>query len=358
MSEAAVDLRPNTAPVPVSYEVYREVMDRRDGIMRLGITDSTTYEQLINEPSIRYGELGGNLIPMTAPSSSFDPYGVSETVDRLALIPVVDLPFREEGGVAGMEQFLLAPEQVTGIISPQDKRMRPGQVLALLDGHTQGELVGNGEPQFMVLSKYDVQACGDLRDVAPQDITTKDGHTITTNRDRIKDDLDALAELHESVFRRQAVQIGYYDGLTRDMIAELLDSDHFVGAAAYDKDTGKPFMFALFATDLDAANSIPWINKSRVENLLEDDGMRPGSTVAMPLVITAKFNGLSVFAETVSLSMHEILYRTKAYSDMYALYSSNIQSILYTPRIINASAVENGATLQDSIIEVNVVTKV
>jgi hypothetical protein len=271
-----------------------------------------------------------------------------------ALLPLRLIPESEHGGLVGREQFWLDTDRVMQILEPpadKDQRLTLAQVPGLYADMATGNLVEeHGEPQFTVLSRYDVGTCEDMRAHAPTDVLTRGGHTLTADKAKILENLPALVELHEAVFRRQAARIGYYDGMYGTIIQDLLANENITGVAAFDRDSGKPFMFALFASGAEGAPLIPWINTTRLQELT-----RPEAVLAMPLVITAKFSGMSVFSETVSHAMHEIIYRTQAQA-VDVQYNANLQSVLYTPRIIHASAIANGAVPQGHVMEVSVFT--
>ncbi|HTE22590.1 MAG TPA: hypothetical protein VK674_06140 [Candidatus Limnocylindria bacterium] len=357
--QAYIDNGPNKAEL-ATFDMYRHLCDEQSGLMRIGVTLPEIYEAIASDPGTEFGTIDGNTVPIVA---SVDPFHIPEdgskpesTADKSALVPLELVPGDLQQDLVVTQQFLLGQDDVNKIITPPEgTKIRPGNVPELFVGKAQGELIqGHGEPQFTVLSEYDVSGCDTLRETAPQDILTRGGHTITTSKEKILADLPRLAKLHEDIFKRQATRIGYYDGLVGDIIERFLRDDAFVGAAAYDKDDGEPFMFAIFAIGLDGLDQMPWLNKQRAQEATE--GANP--TFAMPIAITAKFHGMGVFAETTSVALHEILYRTQEQTKLYALYNANLQSVGYTPRIINAATEEDGAHLLGSIIEASVVTRI
>ncbi|HET8708834.1 MAG TPA: hypothetical protein VFL85_00980 [Candidatus Saccharimonadales bacterium] len=355
----AVDNAPNQLGPRVPFDVYRSTCDRYEGMMRSGICDADTYAQVADHPQTVLGLVDGQIMPVAANEALLNG-SEAENSRPLRIIAPADLPgeIRDRATVS-MRQLYLEDSEISELLNPAPGTRRNFKdVVKMLDEKTQGSLAESfGEPQFMVLSKYNTEACGHMAENQPGPVVTREGHLLTTDKEAILQRLPELIELHESVFARQASQIGYYDGLAPDMIEDILQDEHFIGAAAFDGETGKALMFAIFASGLEAAEQVPWINKDCVESLIRDssdNAERPA--VAMPMVITSKYSGLGVFAETVSLAMHEIIYRTQAKDKVYNLFSANLQSILYTPRIINSSILANGAKLEDCIVEASVLT--
>ncbi len=345
------------------FATYRELCDRESGLTKVGLTIPELYEATLASGSVEFGIVGGQAVPVVA---FVDPFHIPEpgevqeaTADRNALVPVAYIPAELRHNLVTTRQFLLDSSSVQQILEPAEgAKLHLRDVPGFLIGKVEGELVhGHGEPQFTVLTRYDVSDCDRFRDNAPTDMITREGHTITTDKARILEHLPELVKMQEDIFKRQAARIGYYDGMVGDIIERFLSDDAFIGAAAFDKETGKPFMFALFGLGIDSLSQVPWLNKDLAIALMQDGGSGENPTLALPIIITAKFNGMGVFAETVSQAMHEILYRTKEDKVLHALYNANLQSVLYTPRIIHAEATRNGARPLDSLIEVSATTK-
>lgn len=356
---ARLDNGPNKTEV-ASFESYRDLCDEHSGLMRVGITVPELYGAVAIDKTTEFIAVDNSAVPIV---SSVDALHIPEegqepeyTADKSALVPLELIPEHMQHGLTAMEQFLLDDEQTREVLVPREgTRLRIKDVPELLVGRTKGELQeSHGEPQFTVLTAYDVSDCNEMRENAPLDLITRAGHRITTDKEQILANLPALVELHEAIFNRQAARIGYYDGLVGDIIERFLADDAFIGAAAFDKDTGKPFMFAIFAHGIDGLDQIPWLNKRHAQETIDESN----PTFVMPIAITARFNGMGVFQETVTAAMHETLYRTQEPSMLYTFYNANLQSIGYTPRIINAGAEQNGARLGKSVIEASVLTNI
>lgn len=350
-------------PKTVDFDTYRSLCDQESGLMRVGLTVPSLFDNVRDHSQTQHIDVNGAKFPVIA---SVDPFHIPEdgevpevTKARSALVPVTVLPRESRHDLLVTRQFLLDEKDADKIVSPsQDLRLKIEDILNIYNGKIEGDLVqGHGEPQFTILSRYDVSDCEDFRTRAPSEVITKSGHVLTTDKNVILENLQELVGLQEEVFKQQAVQIGYYDGMVGDIIERFLREDAFIGAAAFDKDTGKPIMFALFAAGLDGLGQIPWLNKELAETLIREYDDSENPTFALPIVITAKFSGLGIFDEVVPLAMHEIIYRTQEQKQLHALYNANLQSVLYTPRIINSAAKSSGASHIESLIEVSVTTR-
>lgn len=353
----AVDNAPNQLGQCITFDAYRGICDKYEGIMRSGICDADTYTRVIDHPQTVFGLVDGQMMPVAANEVLLNG-SEAESGRHLRIIAPTDLAAELQGqATVSMRQLYLEDDEISELLHPAPGTKRNFKdVVRMLDEKIQGSLADSfGEPQFMVISKYNIEACGHMAENKPEPVVTREGHLLTTDKEAILQRLPELIELHESVFARQASRIGYYDGLSPDMIEDILQDEHFIGAAAFDGETGKALMFAIFASGLEAAEQVPWINVDCVESLIRDSsGNAERPAVAMPMVITSKYSGMGVFAETVSLAMHEVIYRTQAKDEVYNLYSANLQSILYTPRIMNSSVLANGAKLEDCIVEASV----
>jgi hypothetical protein len=342
-----------------SYDDYRALMDDASGMMRIGINNPDLYAAAIDSSSTSYIDIEGTRIPAVIDVASQE--NESDIAMRQAVVSLSMLPEELAEGTIVTEQFLLSEDEIEQLnYSGKDssKRITEETVMSIVQGGTKGELLhGHGDAQLTVLSQYDISDCGDMIKAAPEDVATPYGQTITTDRQKIIDHLSELATLHEDVFKEQAVRIGYFDGLRDGLFEELVNDPNFISVAAFDNESGEALMFALFARNIDGADGMPWVNKDRVQKMIDESGTEQDPVVAMPLVITSRLEGLGLFTPTTQLAMHEVLYRSQTpNTHAYIQYSANLESALYTPRIIDKGLTDKGARRTKCTVEVSAET--
>jgi hypothetical protein len=336
-------------PTDLTFSEYRTLCDKYSGIMRIGIDDPHVYEQVGNDVDRIHG------IPVAATNQALD-YPFNQDVipgDRkLAIMPeeLVDAIGANKDGLAIYKQTPLSKELVEQILTvPGNETLEAIQEELIADLLGTGkQLVEGGLPEYMVFTKYDTSGCEELKKASPEDITLENGSIITTSREKILAKLPELIALHESVFSEQAMQIGYYGGLHKDGIEDLVNNPDFIPIAGFDGETGEALMFTLFAPDLKDIDSLPWMNPQSISKVLDHDDSN--KALAIPLVITSKANGLGMFSKTVALAGQETLHKTQA-DTLYVLCESSALSVLYTPKVINRTLTKIGLVHIDTTIE-------
>lgn len=332
----------------LEYSKYRDLCDSYSGFMRLGVDDPDLYSRLLTN------EQDQQQLVMAATNESLGhPFNKDVVADerKIAIFPekILDSIQADKSELVIYKQHLLSRDLVENILTTPDESTVAAiteELGASLPPHEQ--LVGGGVPEYIVLSKYDTSGCDDLKKSSPEDITLDNGSVITTSKEKILAKLPELIALHESVFSEQAMQIGYYGGLHKDGIEELINNPDFIPIAGFDGETGEALMFTLFAPNLKDMDSISWMNPRIITEVLDKDNTN--KALAIPLVITSRANGLGMFSKTAALAGHETLHRTQA-DTVYVFCESSALSVLYTPKVLNRTLTKIGFSHVDTAIE-------
>ncbi len=332
-----------------SFEQYRNMCDMYSGFMRVGIDDPYIFDRVVKEA----GEESSRL-PISATNETLGfPFNeeVVAAQQQIAILPegLLDEMGVQKEGIIVTKQTLLSGELAEELVM----RPLPGSAAKITQELVQGlpegeELIGNGIPEYTVLSEYDTADCHDLKASPAVDVILEGGHIITTSQEKIREKLPELIKLHESVFTEQAAQMGYYGGLHEEGLREVINNENFISVAGFDGQTGEAIMFAVFSPDVPDTSTLPWANPSAFSQILNDDASN--KALAVPLVITSKAKGYGMFAKTVALAGQETLYRTQA-DTVYVFCESSAASIIYTPKVINRALSKIGFQRRETIIE-------
>lgn len=347
-----------TSPKAASYSEYRDMLDGFDGMMRRGVYSEHMYHESLEDSRTVFRELGGLLIPAMVSNNVAKEYD-NLFVGEDALLTHAEIVRSSEAipeGVVVQRQTVL-PDYLVEKILTEPTTIGPTALTgAFTIPRTEQIVAQTGLPDYMIFSAYDTAIESEMKHTPAPDILSRDGHLVTPDRDKILDKLDELTVLHEDVFKRQAMQIGYYGGLDAETIERYVQDPDFIPVAALDKVTGEPLMFAIFSADFTDYSTIDWLNPSRVEELKNQKDGNVKTALSLPLVITSRMDGLGLFASTVQVSAHEAIYRGQA--DLtYLMYESNALSIQFTPKIINKTLGRMGVHNVGTVIEATHLSK-
>lgn len=353
-----VDNKPNRQFPVLSFAEYRSILDPIDGLMRTGLYNEHMYQDACADPATQYVQSGAGSYPVAAPNSvteEFDPQYVGENAllmpawfaqDKAHVSPETVLQRQVTISAELTSKIFDTPELVTVEDFIADYGVSPDEV----------PVSESGLPEYMVFSAYDTSNTAEMRAGPCPEIYSKDGHLVTSDRQKLLAKLDELATLHRDVFENQAVQIGYYGGLEREKIEELINNPDFIPIAALDKETGDPLMFALFSPNFTELETIDWLNPGKVREMTQKYGQANAAALNLPLVVTSRFNGLGLFSSACQIGAHETIYRTQT-NVTFLMYESNALSILYTPKVINKTLHRLGIPLLGAEVEATFITK-
>lgn len=337
------------------FEQYREHLDAASGFMRLGIEDPAVYADCTaaTDSLLTREATTGRIMLLAATNERLHALN-PDVLPPDHLVAVVEdckaIPVHKRGTVALRKQVELSEEVSTAIFSGTRG------VTKAIQGELQGDadlerislLAGNGVPEFMIFSKYDTTGCTVMKEAPPDDVVTRDGVVITSNTERIFARINELADLQRSVFESQAASIGYYGGLSTEEVFELVGNPDFLPIAAFSQEKDEAAMFTLFSPDFTSFDSIPWLNPGFIKERLQ---AQPAADILIiPLIITSKLKGLSLFPLTVKLAIHETIFRTQP-NTIGVLYESSGVSIKYTPKTIHRSLREVGCVPISGTVE-------
>lgn len=339
------ELLPATLPIISSdlkrvddFTAYRTLCDEYSGLMRIGIEDAESYDDL------RAKQKGSVAIDGFVSDATNDQLGhvvdvsVMQDDRRISVVPrlILDSLLPQEVDVVRFEQHFLSDDLVTHILSEPDETTTGRITDELSKAVKPGERLvrGDGVPEFVFFNKFDTssEACEYFKNNPPKDIITSKGFLVTSSREQILTRLPELAALQESVFSGNTLQVGYYGGLDQHGIEAIVNNLEFTPIAGFDPNTGEAMMFTLFSSNFNDFDALPWLNPQGIKKVLNSDPTK--KTFAIPLIITSKANGLGLFNPAVQLAAHDGMYRQKP-DTMYVTYESNGLSVLYTPRVIH-----------------------
>jgi hypothetical protein len=276
---------------------------------------------------------------------------------RIGIVPSAELSIENENissHVYYPQQLLLPKELSTRIIRGKAK---VNEITQYLDDQKEKKdnhlLAGTGCPEYIVYSRYSIDdensEANIFKHTPPADIEVKGSVVITSNREKIKQQIEQIKNLHASVFESQTVQTGYYGGLSEEQLEYFIDHEEFVPIVAYDRHSLDVQLFALFSPRFNDYSAIEWLNAGKIQGHIASNNYP--ENVALPLVITSKMNGVGLMGKVVKQCISEFFYRNKS-DDMSVLYQYNGLSIGFTPKIMNRILESVGCTLDGSDIEV------
>ena len=321
----------------LDFDEYRELCDQYSGLMRIGIEDEVTYNDLLIKKS---GNLALNGFLSAVSNNDLGTIIDTNIINGDKMVSILPRPvyesLKQPQEVASYGQCFLSDELTTHILTSPDGTTTQ-RITDELNGNVAvGERLvrGDGVPEYVLFNKFDTtgEDCDYFKNNAPQDIITANGHIVTASRDKIMSKLPELIQLHESVFNGQTLQVGYYGGLDADGLEAIINNPEFTPIMGFDEATGEVLTFSLFAGDFKDFSALPWLNPRGITKILDSDNTK--HNFALALVVTTKANGLGLFNPTVQLAGHTILYEHKP-ETIYIAYESNGLSILYTPKVIH-----------------------
>ncbi|MFO0882044.1 MAG: hypothetical protein U0491_01170 [Candidatus Saccharimonadales bacterium] len=358
MNTQPIDNGPNKENTTADYTIYREAIDATNGMMRTGVFSKDTYDEAVTDTRTIFAEVEGQTIPAfvsNALTHEFDPQFIGEDA-MLVPAAIADSGIALPSGARIQRQQLLPDALVETIFNDPRSLTYEDFVKAFAIPKDEKAVFQNGLPEYMVFSAYDTSASPEMRAVPCPDIYSRDGHLVTSDKERLLSKLPELTKLHTDVFESQAVQAGYYGGLDAETIEALINNPDFIPIAALDKDTGEPLMFALFSTNFTDLQSIDWLNPAQVERLKEQYGQGKKTTLNLPLVVTSRQEGLGLFSSACQIAAHETIYREQA-DVTFLMYESNVFSIQFTPRTINKTLASLGIQNISTTVEATFITE-
>jgi hypothetical protein len=358
MNKQPIDNGPNRDKLYIDFDTYRTFMDTNDGIMRRGLFNIDTFDEALRNNGTLFAEIDKLAVPIMVPNNvthEFDQQFVGEN----ALIMhefFAGLAGELPENVVIQRQKVVSDAFTQRVFSPTEE-VNPADFNVELAAPEGEELVAEyGLPEYMIVTVYDTTDTDAMKNSPCEDILTRHGHRVTTDRAKQLERLDELVKLHTDVFEGQAAQIGYYAGLDAEKIEELINNPDFIPITAFDKDTGEPLMFALFSPSFTDFESIDWMNAGKVHEIVEKYSGDSNCTVALPMVVTSRFNGLGLLGAAVRQSIHETVNRTKC-DRIVAVYETNAFSVLVTPKIMTKSLATLGVPSIYQEIEATYLTK-
>lgn len=345
------DLSPNQGKLPTDFEQYRRFADSFSGMMRVGPDSPDSYKEICEAQGVSWATLGeGIFAPVVASNSDLHAFS-ADVVGRdckIGLVPVDLVPEElKNSGAFFPVQRLFADETVDSIVKGDPSYLARIEAEHIATGQ---ELLGqNGAPEYIVLSGYEIDKDSPVKRLPPDDIDAA-GRNITVNREKMVEKFEEIVRLHQSVFDSQTVQTGYYGGLDREKLDELIADPSFVPIMATNQETGDIEMFAIFAPNFTDFDSLTWVNQSRVEELSKTIVGNGDDVLVLPLVITSKVKGISLMKYAIQLAYRATIYGTTANS-FSLLYECNGLSIGFTPKMMHRTLTQEGFRHTKSIVE-------
>jgi hypothetical protein len=368
--ERHIDNKPNVSQ-SADFSSYREILSSNSGINSTGVSEKDTYDKVIKDHNTVFASVpvgGGELcLPLAATNGALGYFNKDEIPsDSLIIIlphslaPEESIDELRKGHTILMpRQKILSDNLVDSYIS-KIRSVEPSELETELV-ESGGQLMPNtGFAEFIGVSRYDISGCGGLKkEELPDEIII--GDTVsTTSLEVINAKLTELIKLHKKVFKRQAEEIGYYDGLTTEEIVKLIKKGNFTPVATFNYDTdkgemGEAMAFALFASNLTDLNELSWLNPEAANRVIGGMKETDNPVISIPYVIVSE--GAANFPLITKIAAQKAISGTNA-TELFTLTKTSSASINYTPAIINRTLKQQGFLHKESCIEATYLTKI
>lgn len=340
---------------PVPFNFYRQILDQETGLIRHGIEDLEIYESCLRHDCSILGAsaIGFDKTVIAAPN---DVLHLVEESSQLcnklfATLPSnflidynvpMDLIYRDRVSlsVETTEKIFLGDPSFQSHINLE------------IEGYANSNSrihAGESTNEYMFFTKYDLRATHDKFSAPAEDIETPNGFIVSTRPEEIKRCIPEIIKLQGEVFSAQAIQTGYFAGLSDEGTLEIIQNPEFIPIIARDKKTDEVVMCTLFAPDFTDFEALPWINPNEVGRHLMQ-GEVP-DCLTLPLVVISKNSGLGLLKYAVQMALHETVYRKKPRT-VGVMYESNPISVFITPRTIHGQITRGGGVCLSKYAEV------
>jgi hypothetical protein len=329
----------------VPFCMYRSALDQEPGLMRHGILDDKIYETCINSPSSLFGKstiISGETIIgatndilhwvdesssikdkffSTLPSHYLSDYLIPKNMiirDRLTL-----------SDATSERIFIGDPSSKESINSEIE------QFIKVLGRRHSGDTYN----EYMFFTKYDLRPTHEKFSKPAEDIETSNGFILSTRPEEIKKYIPEIVNLQREVFNSQAIQTGYFAGISDKATLEILQNPEFIPIIARDKNTNEIAMCTLFSPDFTNFESLTWVNPNEVGRHLMTGDIP--DCLTLPLIVVSRLSGLGFLKQAVQMALHETVYRKKP-DTVGVMYESNPISVHITPRTIHGQVLRAG----------------
>lgn len=332
-------------PQVIDFCDYRVFLDSEPGLIRYGVETDELYRQCLLDSRVFVSNLGvegqqtlfgaPNELLMVAEESIFSGDRIIGTLPPQYYFEL-DLPSR----FVSRAVRVLSDDTTEKIFSGDS--LFPQAINAEIDVSLNSDsrkYVGESLNEYMFMTKYDLSATHEKFMHPAGDVETPNGFIITTRPEEIRKHIPEIIKLQSDVFAEQAIQTGYYAGLSdEDTLAIILNPD-FIPIIARDKETNEVVMCTLFAPDFTDFSTLPWLNPHDIgKHLLT--GPLP-DCLTLPLVVMSKSSGLGLLKYAVQIATHETVYRKRP-NTVAVMYQSNPLSVFITPRTIHSQILKSG----------------
>jgi hypothetical protein len=192
---------------------------------------------------------------------------------------------------------------------------------------------GEALNEYMFFTKYDLRPTHEKFSRPAQDFETPNGFIVSTRPEEVRKYIPEIIKLQSDVFSAQAIQMGYFAGLSDEDTLEIIQNPDFIPIIARDKNTDEIVMCTLFAPDFTDFETLSWINPNEIGRHLMQ-GEVP-DCLTLPLIVISKSSGLGLLKYAVQMAMHETVYRKRP-ETVGVMYESNPASVFITPRTIHS----------------------
>lgn len=332
--------RPHT-----SFSDYRSLLDLEPGLMRLGVLDQTTYDECLNHPSTLIGSTAmcpGKVVIATPNEVLHLVEEGTHISDRL--FSVLPSHYFSENM---LQKDLVLRDRIT-LSSDTTEKIFAGDSTFLesvnheVDSTIEGlgrRNLGDNFNEYMFISKYDFRPLHEKFSKPAEDIETPNGYVLTTRPEEIKKYTPEIVNLQREVFTSQAIQTGYYAGISDEATLSMINNPEFIPIIARDKNTNEVVMCALFSPDFTDFDSLTFINPNDVgKHMLENE---TPDCLALPLIVVTTLSGVGFLKYAVQMAMHETAYRKKP-DTLGVMYESSSFSVHVTPRTIHGQILKAG----------------
>lgn len=329
----------------LEFDHYRRTLDEDFGLMRQGINNTELYQRCLSDEGTPFGylKIGGGLVPLGVSNDLIEEVEADSYLGNRLFATLPSYYYHEldtEKPLVMKEVLKLSHETTEKIFSGdgsfQEDISNEIENLARSENlRTHGDSLN----EYMFMTKYDMRPMHERFSVPAGDFETPNGFIVSTRAEEIAKYTPEIVKLQSDVFNAQAIQTGYFAGLSDEDTLSVINNPEFIPIIARDKNTNEIAMCTLFAPDFTDFDSMSWLNPNEVARHLVSGDV--ADCLTLPLIVISKTSGLGLLKYAVQMAMHETVYRKRP-DTVAVMYESNPMSIYVTPRTIHNQIIRAG----------------